>query len=119
VNFVFDTTLYCPCAFGGVNEHVVPFGPAVTSTHGPLVELSVAEPDLTRHVTPFDVPFVTVAKMRRSELGITLKPNPGWAIEIPTGPATTSVGLLDASGCTTNIAAKNIANTFTTISFVR
>jgi hypothetical protein len=47
---------------------------------------------LTVHFTWFVLPFVTVAKILRVALGITLNPNGGCAIEIPTPPGGVVVG---------------------------
>jgi hypothetical protein len=57
-----------------------------------VLDESLPEPDLTVHFTWFVLPFVTVAKILRVALGITLNPNGGCAIEIPTPPGGVVVG---------------------------
>jgi hypothetical protein len=49
-----------------------------------VVEEISAEPAFTDQVIWFDVPLVTVAKTRRAEPGIRLKPYSGWLIPIAT-----------------------------------
>ena len=55
-------------------EQLLPLVGAVTSIHDPVVLERVAEPAVNDQLTPFVVPFLTVAKTRRVEPGITLKP---------------------------------------------
>jgi hypothetical protein len=55
--------------------HEAPVVGAVTSIHEPESEEIWADPDFTIQVTgELALPFVTVAKMRRVEPGITLNP---------------------------------------------
>ena len=66
-------------------EHDDPLAGAVTSTQAPEVDEILPEPDFTDQTTWLVVPFVTVAKMRRVEPGITLKPKSGWPMLIDMG----------------------------------
>jgi hypothetical protein len=72
VNWVDDATVYCELE--PLIWQELPLAGAVTSTHDPLVEEIVPDPDVTAHVTWFVVPFVTFAKTRRVDPGITLNP---------------------------------------------
>jgi hypothetical protein len=65
-------------------EQLLPAAGAVTSTQLPVVAESVAPP-FTDQFTPFVTPLVTVAKMRRTLPGNTLKPNVGCVMAIAVG----------------------------------
>ena len=58
----------------------LPVAGAVMSTHEPVVAEIVAPPDLTAQWTWFVTPLVTLAKMRRTDPGMRLKPKLGWPI---------------------------------------
>ncbi len=72
VNCVAEFTAYF--ALVPVIEQEDPVAGAVTSIHEPEPEEISAEPDFTVQVTWFVFPLVTVAKIRRVEPGMTLKP---------------------------------------------
>lgn len=82
VNCVAELTPYC--ALVPVTEQEDPVTGAVTSIHEPELEDICALPDFTAQVAWFVVPFATLAKMRRIEFGITLKPYGGCPMLIDT-----------------------------------
>jgi hypothetical protein len=65
-------------------EQLLPLGGAVTSIHNPVVPERVADPEVNDQLTPLLVPFFTVAKTRRVEPGITLKPYVGCVMLMDT-----------------------------------
>jgi hypothetical protein len=65
-------------------EQLLPLEGAVTSIHEPVVLERVAEPAVNDQLTPLVVPFLTVAKIRRVEPGITLKPYLGCVMLMDT-----------------------------------
>ena len=65
-------------------EQLLPVAGAVTSIQDPVVLERVADPEVSDQLTPFVVPFFTVAKTRRVEPGITLNPYVGCVMLMDT-----------------------------------